>query len=111
MIEVLDLLPSGSVKLGYRQCLEGEIQTLKSRCMVVSILVRVCVRVHRWLPPLLPGMVEEVYCRHGKKAARGSGRIQTEHDHERRESEGEQELGGRAKRVSRNPEDKRQRGL
>lgn len=27
---VLNLLLNGSVRLGYRQCLEGEIQTLKA---------------------------------------------------------------------------------
>lgn len=45
LLEVLDLLPNGSVRLGYRQCLESEIQTLKSRYMVMSILVSVCASV------------------------------------------------------------------
>lgn len=35
LLDVLDLLPNGSVRLGYRQCLESEIQTLKSRRMKV----------------------------------------------------------------------------
>lgn len=45
LLEVLDLLPNGSVRLGYRQCLESEIQTLKSRHMVMSILMSVCASV------------------------------------------------------------------
>ena len=56
LLDVLDLLPNGSVRLGYRQCLESEIQTLKSRrmvmssgcvCVCVCVCVCKCAHVHR----------------------------------------------------------------